>query len=91
VFNLGRTLPDHIRWSLCSFILSGLILLAQFTADQSNSYDCGVWVLTMVATVIFGCSYNMVTERSSAENGAYSISDMRSLLLRFCQEVPVHQ
>jgi hypothetical protein len=63
----------------------------QLTADQSNTYNCGVWVLTMVVIVIFGCSYNTITEQLSADNEAYSISDMRSLLLQFCQEIPVHQ
>jgi hypothetical protein len=62
--------------------------LSQFTADQSNSYDCGVWVLAMVATVLFGCSYNTVTEASSPDNGAYRIRDMHRLFLQFCLEVP---
>ena len=46
-----------------------------------------MWVLMMVATVLWGCAYNTVAKVPNADDCIESICEMRWLLLRFTQEV----
>ncbi|KAG1745421.1 uncharacterized protein EDB91DRAFT_1049892 [Suillus paluster] len=32
-----------------------VLILSQTTAVQTNGYDCGVWVLAMIAATLRGC------------------------------------
>jgi hypothetical protein len=59
---------------------------AKTDRDQSNHYDCGVWVLTMIATLLMGYARNSVSE---SRGKGTCIADMRAFFLRLVHDVPV--
>jgi Ulp1 family protease len=58
-----------------------MLVLHQIHPVQSNGYDCGVWVLSHIASILRGYHTNAITERF--------IGKMRLFLLTMACHLPV--